>query len=124
MAIQESYLSEFSIEKNSFSGLDQVFNFFKTDEFLQLSDFEKHDVVNKKLLTFIKQEKDPCFLLYPVIEYISKINQEKILPHYNFYSFELWLNQYSELSKEDNYHIRGKIAGKYLPREEYQRLFP
>lgn len=43
---------------------------------------------------------------------------------YVFKQFEFWLNNFSAISKENNALIRGKIAGKYLPREEYQNLFP
>ena len=50
--------------------------------------------------------------------------EESDLPHYSFSNFELWLNQFSGLSFEENYRIRAKIAGKWIERRDYQTLFP
>ncbi len=89
-----------------------------------MRDRQKSDQVSRVLLELILKEKDPCFLLYPVLEFIRKVDDEGIVSHYSFAIFELWLNQFSGLSSEENLYIRGKIAGKWIPREEYQVLFP
>ena len=64
----------------------------------------------------------PCFLLPAILDYLKKV--EEIISGITFHDFELWLNQFSGLSFEQNYAVRAKIAGKSLPREGYQILFP
>jgi inorganic pyrophosphatase/exopolyphosphatase/DNA-binding MarR family transcriptional regulator len=82
------------------------------------------DSVNRALLELIQKEKTPCFLLAAVLEFIERVDQEKILPNYTFNHFELWLNQFSGLDFEENRKVRGKIAGKWIERADYQALFP
>jgi hypothetical protein len=120
----KSLLGDHSIEKRRFSNLNPTFKKFKAARFLSLSDRQRSEEVNAALLELIKNEPEPCFLLFAVLEFIERIDQEKILNHYTFTSFELWLNQFSNLSFEENARIRGKIAGKWIPRGEYQKLFP
>ena len=107
-----------------FSGLGSVFKSFREKAFLALNEKDRSEKVNAALYTLIKKEPDPCFLLPAALEFIEKIDQAKILEHYTFTSFELWLNQYSNLSQEENGWIRGKIAGKWIERGDYQGLFP
>src|SRR5690606_7545796 len=59
-----------------------------------------------------------------VVDFMTRLQQEEVLEHYTFSSFELWLNQFSRLSEKENYKVRGKIAGKWLPRDIYQIYFP
>ncbi len=89
-----------------------------------LSDRQKQDQINQILCDLIKKESSPAFLLPAVIDFIDQVNAHKILDSYSFFNFELWLNQFSHLSTEENYQIRAKIAGKFVPRDEYQVLFP
>lgn len=117
-------LGDLSITKHHFSHLDAVFKKFEDPEFLELSDRKRSEQVNAALYELVKKEPEPCFLLFAVLEFIERIDQEKILDHYTFTSFELWLNQFSNLDVEANARIRGKIAGKWIPRGEYQKLFP
>ena len=117
-------LSDVSLEKKSFTSLDTVFRVFEKRSFLELSDRKRSEEINRALLHLIQKEPEPCFLLSAVLEYVERVDREKLLHHYTFNSFELWLNQYSLLSFEENYRVRAKIAGKFVPRNEYQALFP
>ncbi len=117
-------LGDAALLKKSFGRLDEAFREFQKKDFLRLSDSHRIDRVNRVLLELIQQEPEPCFLLAPVLEFIEKIEQKKILEQYRFNSFELWLNQHSNLNSDENYRVRAKIAGKYVDRSEYQVLFP
>ncbi|MCC6127847.1 MAG: hypothetical protein IT584_01420, partial [Chlamydiae bacterium] len=118
------FLGDFGIGRDGFSGLQAVFQRFAQEDFLTLPNHKKCEEVNRTLLGLIQQEPEPCFLLSSVLEFVERIDQEKILHHYTFNSFELWLNQSSGLKFEENFHIRAKIAGKRLERSDYQILFP
>lgn len=117
-------LGDYTFQKLLFKDIDRVFENFYTDPFKQLPDRKRSDQVNQALLELIQKEKEPTFLLPAVLDFIERIDREGILQHYRFNSFELWLNQYSQLSFEENCHVRAKIAGKWIPREEYQIFFP
>jgi hypothetical protein len=117
-------LGDFSVGREGFSDLDLVFERFKTEEFRRFPDRKRSDRVNRELLALIEKESEPCFLLSHVLEFVERIDREKILHHYTFTSFELWLNLASALSFEENYRVRAKIAGKWIERGDYQILFP
>ncbi|MDE3045873.1 MAG: hypothetical protein KGJ02_04435 [Verrucomicrobiota bacterium] len=117
-------LSEVSLSKKTFNGLDAVFRTFEKKTFLTLPDRKRSEEVNRALLGLIQKEPEPCFLLSAVLEFVERVDREDILHHYTFNSFELWLNQCSGLGFEENYRIRAKIAGKFVPRSEYQAFFP
>src|SRR5579871_6498378 len=116
---QEKLLGDFAIVPQRFENLS---SFFK--EFKHLHENQKSERVNRALYALIEKAKTPCFLLPAVLDYIEQINAHKILESYDFFNFELWLNQFSQLDANKNYEVRGKIAGKAIPREEYQELFP
>ncbi len=117
-------LGEYAFQKKTFANIDATFKPFNQKSFKELHDRKRSDQVNRTLLELIKKEPEPCFLLSAVIDFVERVEREKILNHYTFTSFELWLNQFSGLSLEENLHARGKISGKWLPREEYQIYFP
>ncbi|MGB7978537.1 MAG: hypothetical protein WCF19_05190 [Chlamydiales bacterium] len=85
---------------------------------------KRSDLVNRTLLALIEKGSEPCFLLPAVLQFIERVDEAGILQHYTFTSFEIWLNQYSGLSFEENYAVRAKIAGKRVERSDYQALFP
>jgi hypothetical protein len=122
--MRDKHLGDFVLSQETFKGLDEILGAFQTEEFRLLGDQQKSERVNRLLLQLIQKEKSPTFLLAAVIHYIDRILQEKILDHYSFSSFELWLNQFSHLSSEENYRVRAHIIGKWIPREEYQVFFP
>lgn len=117
-------IGDYTVQKTSFPDLDKHIKSFKKKEFLDLPDRKKSAQVNQLLLDLILQEPDPSFLLSAVLDYIERIDKEDILHHYALNSFELWLNQYANIPWEKNLYVRGKITGKWVPREEYQKFFP
>lgn len=70
-----------------------------------------------KLLRLIEAAPKESFLLAAVIDYLAGSGE-------SFGDFERWLVGESGLSNQEQYRVRGKIAGKYVPREEYQIYFP
>ncbi len=119
-----SLVGDYRIETESFPDIESVFHRFQQPEFLALHDRGRSDRVNRALCDAISLQKEPCFLLPAVLRFVERVDREKILEHYTLTSFELWLNQYSNLSFEENAHIRGRIAGKWIERSDYQGLFP
>lgn len=117
-------LGDHPIQTKRFPHLDAVFNEFRKKDFLSLSDRKRSEKVNAVLYQLIAQESEPCFLLSAVLGFIEKVDQEKILEHYTLTSFELWLNQYSKATPQENARIRGKIVGKWIDRGDYQAVFP
>ncbi len=117
-------LGDYAVSSWKFSGMQEIFRKFGVKEFKKLSELQKSERVNKILLQQILAAPMPNFLLGAVIEFIDRVLQEKVLVQYSFAHFELWLNQVSGLSEEKNYEVRARIAGKYIPREEYQVYFP
>ena len=117
-------LGDYHLPIQKFEGLDALFKKFEGHPFAALNEKQRSDHVSAALLKLIQKAEGFSFLLPSVLDFIDRIHKEKILEHYNFASFELWLNQFSELPPEENYRIRGRIMGKYVPRDEYQLFFP
>lgn len=118
------YLGDFLLKPFHFENLERVFPPFRTPEFQNFNHKQKSDHVNRKLLDLIEKAPKQVFLLIGVLEFIDKINRDGILINYTLSSFEIWLNQFSELSEDENYRVRSKIVGKWIPRNDYQQLFP
>lgn len=121
-SVMKNLLGDHQITVRFFDGLDKVLEKLKKQK--GLVDRERSEQVNRTLLKLIQDEEEPCFLLPAVLEFVRRVDEEKILQHYKFTSFEIWLNQYSGLDFDENYHVRGKIAGKKVERGDYQALFP
>ncbi len=109
-----AHLGEHSLAKSTFGGLDAVFKDLKPDS----------ESVNRALLALIQKAPEPAFLLSAVLHFVEMVDQKGLLEKYTLTTFELWLNQHSGLSFEDNRRIRAKIVGKWLDRGAYQGLFP
>jgi hypothetical protein len=123
--MKKEYLGDVALTCEPFPGVDEILLQFQEPPFHALSVRKKFKRINKTLLDLIEAAKEPCFLLPQVIDYITRVNEEKILNEpYRFISFEFWLNRFSKLSDEENYAIRAKIVGKHIPREEYGAYFP
>ncbi len=120
----KKHLGDFTISKKTFPNLSSHLKEFRSPKFLKLPERKRADAISRTLLTLIQAHPEPCFLLAPVLDYVSQIEHHKILPHYTFNQFELWLNQASGLTPTENYRIRAKIAGKFIERADYQALFP
>ncbi|NRA89997.1 MAG: hypothetical protein HRU43_02565, partial [Simkaniaceae bacterium] len=121
---QSPLLGEHPFKSKTFSRLEEVCASFKTSDFKEKNEHDKADFVNSALVKLVHETPEPCFLLDAVVDFIGKVEEEKVLENHSFSSFELWLNQFSTLSPEENYKIRGKIVGKCLPRDAYQTYFP
>ena len=117
-------LGDVVVSKKIFSSLDSSFKEFQSKEFRELNEQERSECVSAILLERLLDDTAPPFALPAVLDYIDRVNREKILEHYTFSHFELWLNQTSGLSKEDNYRARARIVGKHIPRDAYQIFFP
>lgn len=115
-------LGDVAFQRKTFEKGDSVIQSLKSGP--SLPDRKKSEQVNFALLKLIQEAKAPCFLLSSVLDFIEKVDREKILAHYTFTSFELWLNQKSGLSFTENLEIRAKIVGKRVPRSAYQAFFP
>ncbi len=117
-------LGDVALKPFFFSNLDAVFREFKTKDFQELIDRRRSEWVNRVLLDLIQQQEAPCFLLPAVLKFIERVEAEGLLNHYTFSSFELWLNQFSNLSPAENLDVRAKIVGKKAERGDYQVFFP
>ncbi len=118
-------LSDFIPPQQGFDNIDEVIRSFKEKSFLDLSLRKRFRRINETLCKLIQGTDDQPFLLGAVLDYLSKVNKEKFLiDPLTLATFEFWLNDFSELSDDVNYLIRGKITGKNIPRSEYQAYFP
>ncbi|MCE5293563.1 MAG: hypothetical protein LLF94_02980, partial [Chlamydiales bacterium] len=105
--------------------LDEVFLSFRTKAFKTLTARKKFETVSNSLLQCILDSSEPCFLLPAVIDFISRVNSEKLLfEPYRMLQFEFWLNHYSNQTAEVNRLVRNKIVGKSINRDDYQVFFP
>lgn len=120
--MKKKFLGDHRIEISRFAGLDGVVKELKGLK--GLGDWKRSEQVNRALLELIQESAEPCFLLPAVLEFVERVDAEKIVHHYTFSSFEIWLNQFSGLDFEENYRVRAKIVGKRVERGDYQALFP
>lgn len=121
---EKQKLGEFSLRLTKFPNLEEILDEVERRDFFSLSLKEREEKVHQLLLQLIQKEKTPCFLLGAVSEFIRSILDRKWISSYLFSHFEFWLNQFSGLKEHENYEIRAKIMGRYVPREAYQAMFP
>jgi len=125
MTEQNVLLGEKIPTLDRFADLDSVFAECRSEAFLELHERQKFRHISALLLKCIEKEAMPCFLLAAVLEFIDRVNREKILEEeYTLTLFEFWLNHFSGLGTDEIQVIRGKIVGRYVPRDEYQAFFP
>lgn len=117
-------LGDHFISKFSFPNIESLLKEFHGLSFEKLSYQQKLDRICHVLLKQIQEAPEDSFLLIPTLDYIERIYREKIMDHFHFNHFEFWLNQFAGLSSQENLKVRGKIAGRFVPRECYQALFP
>lgn len=116
-------LGDIKLDLYTFEDLDQKLLSFKEGEFKGLNEHRQYNAVGSLLLDLI-QNSPNTFLLRAVVEYITKIRLERILDDYTLTAFEIWLNQFAGLSAEEEALVRGKIVGRFVPRDAYQSMFP
>lgn len=118
-------LSEYPIIPVPFPEVEKIVHSFHDKSFLALTLRKRFRKINQTLLQLIQQAPTPSFLLGSVIDFMDRINAAGVLTEpLTFSSFEFWLNHFSELSDDNNYIVRAKICGKFIPRAEYQAFFP
>ena len=109
----------------TFEGIEDTEKKFTSEEFRSKTSIERNKIINETLLEYLMKAPARSYLLSEFIHYLEMVTSNKILDgNYNQTAFEHWLNQHSGLSYEENRQIRGKIIGKYIPRDEFQALFP
>lgn len=122
---QPALIGELKFTPGEFEEMKHLGKDFLSDSFKQKSSIERNNIVNKSLLDLIMKRPKDSFLLAEFINYLQFITNNKILDgNFNQTAFERWLNQHSGLSYEENREVRGKIVGKYIPRDEFQIYFP
>ena len=117
-------LGEFTLKFACFADVEKLIKEFKVEGFKNLTAKQKSDRISSTLLSLIQKEKNPCFLLPAVLDYMDRVNRLDGVEPYHLTHFELWLNQFSHLSEEENAKVRAKIMGKWIPRDAYQEIFP
>jgi hypothetical protein len=118
-------LGESSYTPEVFHNIQEVLQTFREPSFSSLTIRKRFRQINQTLCQLIQKAPPHAFLLSAVLDFFDRINQENFLNQpLLLTTFEFWLNNFSELSDQENYQIRAKIVGKYLPREEYQVFFP
>jgi hypothetical protein len=118
--MQTQTLGEYSFKKRSFKKTQDI---LKSAPFEHLNSYDRQLKINQILLSLI-QESASGFLLVEIADFIEEVHKLNLLDKYNLTSFELWLNQFSGLSEEENRKVRGKIVGKTIARSEYEGIFP
>lgn len=118
-------LGDIQITPEAFPDVESVIAGFQEESFFLLSWRKQFRKINEALCNLIQKTATPCFLLSSVLDFIHRINQNHIAKEpYHFALFEFWLNNFSNLTEAENAEIRAKIAGKHVPRGDYQGLFP
>lgn len=121
----DKLLSEYTFTTPSFPDIDTIIPSFRQNDFLSLSYRKRFKKINQTLCQLILDAPPHSFLLSAVLDYLERVNGETVLGEpLNFAGFEFWLNNFSNLSEHDNYLVRAKIAGKFIPRSSYQGFFP
>ena len=117
-------LGEFKFEKRQFKDLEGEFSSFSTEDFQSLNQYQRGEVLNRTLIKLLKEHESRGFLLFELLDFIHKVHEEKLLDRYTISDIELWMNQFSGITSEENYFYRALMMGRYIPREDYQIFFP
>lgn len=117
-------LSDYKFEKKSFENIEEIFKSFQQPSFKAFNTYQKLDVLNRQLIKLLKQHETRLFLLKEVLDYIHRVHENELLDKYSLSDIELWMNQFSGLTVEENTFYRALIAGKLIPRDDYQVFFP
>ena len=123
-----SNLQLFSFKKPNecaFPQAAETYAEFRSPSFRSLSLRQRFKRINQTLLNWILDKPLNSFLLPAVIEYIQQINLLNLITEpYHLALFEFWFNQFGHLTDAQNLEVRAKIAGKHIPRDDYQAFFP
>ena len=120
----ETSLGNFTPTIFSFPRCEEEVNALAEREGKGENEREQIEAICHKLIHLIKQAPQE-FLLPAVLEYMGYVRKYFSFSFaYRFSLFELWLNESATLNEKERGRIRGKIGGKWIPRGEYQRIFP
>lgn len=120
----EHLLADYKFEKKSFENIEEIFNGFDNPSFKAFNTYQKLEILSRSLIKLLKQHETRGFLLREVLDYIHRVHEKKLLDKYTLNDVELWMNQFSGLTLEENAFYRALIAGKWIPRDDYQIFFP
>lgn len=119
------HLSPILFSFDQFPTVEATIQAFQTPIFFNLTLRKRFRQINHTLCELIQNAPAQVFLLNAILDFFDRINKEKVLNDcLDLATFEFWLNHFSDLTEQENYEIRAKIVGKYLPREDYQVFFP
>jgi hypothetical protein len=118
------HLGDFVLEFPTLLDSKKFIKICDNPDFKKKTLHEKYSLFFHALIEDIQSISGSCFLFPELVRLFESLDKAKLLPQVHFAYFELWLNQFSQVSGEDNYKIRAKICGKYLPRDLYQLYFP
>ena len=125
MTKTEKLLGDWSFLWTPFSKKEMALQPLLESSFRNEGSRKRFKEVNRTLFDLIDEHDTPCFLLPKVLDFIEAVNNAQLLDEpYSLSYFEFWLNHFSKASREQNLLIRSKIAGRHLPRNEYQVFFP
>jgi hypothetical protein len=119
----EKSFVDYEVSIGHFSDSGCATKIFFSSDFDRLSNEERFCFVCKELLALI-QRSDGDFVLGEALLFIDYVHSRNIIKGFSFNDFEFWLNTLSGLDIKKNHEIRGKLVGRFVPREEYQRYFP
>jgi hypothetical protein len=108
-------LGDFSVELPKWTGSSEWIRKIRSEG---LSGKQRLFQIGRSLVDLILAEPEPTFLLGALLQAIAELGD------YSFADFELFLNQHSGLTPDENLAVRSKIVGKKLHRGDYQGLFP
>ncbi len=118
-------LGEFRFTSSRTQVFAGVWDTIQRPTFQTLSERAQWAEFHEGLLKAIKKTETPAFLLPELLDLYRRIQQQNLFHRpIAFIHFEFWLNHFSGLSFEEEREVRGKIVGKYLPREAFQGFFP
>lgn len=107
------------------SNAQDIIQELQSNGFFSLSSQQKFNKLCKTLYDFVDQMPEECFALPALLNLIHSANQANLLESpFHFNNFEMWLNALGNITESDNIRIRSKIAGRKIPRDEYQTYFP
>lgn len=122
---QAPLLGEFRFPKESSLVFGEVWQMVQQPHFQELSAWAQWEKFHETLFQTIQKVQTPAFLLPELLDLYYRIQQKRCFHRAPaFVHFEFWLNHFSGLSWEEERQLRGKIVGKYLPREAFQVFFP
>lgn len=96
-----------------------------TQEFYQNPPHLQFNKLFEAIVQAIDEASEPAFLLPALLKTFEWINHLKLTDEpFHIRYLEFWLIHFSSKSRAEQLKIRGKLMGKYIPRDAYQAFFP